>query len=472
MKKFISIVFFMFLWLFLCYGEKTPVKSLYSYKLKNGLSLFVAENHSVPLTYIEIAVRCGAYTQKADTVGLFHLYEHMMFKGNSLYKTAAEVDKATRDMGVSDRNGTTNTEYVNYFFTVPSHLTERGLEFWNAAIRFPNLDEKEFENEKKVVIAEINGKAGESGYKIYRSRYNLLFPENTITTDGAGTEESIKAATVQQLRDMMKTYYIPNNAAVFVAGDVEPAEVHRMVKKIFGSWEKGPDPFQNGCVRHTKTPFSKTELRVQPYDQISPDLADVTVTFRGPDTEYDLNDTYIADVFCQALYDPQGYYKTYMVQNPLLGIPDTSYVYGGYPTAKTVGLFSFGATFVNPESDIAERAIYFAQIIPETMKNIAESLTDSDFELFRRRLEDSRIIEAETAVSLVTTLRVWWLVADEGYYYTYNDRLFAVTPAELSDFADRYFENKNPLVTVLVNPEVYEKIKAQFERNGFSLLYE
>ena len=106
------------------------------------------------------------------------------------------------------------------------------------------------------------------------------------------------------------------------------------------------------------------------------------------------------------------------------------------------------------------------------MKNIAESLTDSDFELFRRRLEDSRIIEAETAVSLVTTLRDLWLVADEGYYYTYNDRLFAVTPAELSDFADRYFENKNPLVTVLVNPEVYEKIKAQFERNGFSLLYE
>ena len=120
----------MFVLISLCaFAEKTPVKSLYSYKLENGLSLFVVENHAVPLTYIEITVRCGGYTQTPENVGIFHLYEHMMFKGNSLYKSAAELDRVTSDMGVSDRNGTTDIERVNYFFTVPSELTEKGLCF-------------------------------------------------------------------------------------------------------------------------------------------------------------------------------------------------------------------------------------------------------------------------------------------------------------------------------------------------------
>ena len=472
MKKFFSSLLFIFVVVFFTFAEKTPVKSLYSYKLKNGLSLFVAEDHSVPLTYIEIAVRCGAYTQTPETIGLFHLYEHMMFKGNSLYKNAAELDRATSDMGVSDRNGTTSVEHVNYFFTVPSYLTEKGLEFWNAAIRFPNLDEKEFENEKKVVIAEINGEAGDTGYKIYRSRMDLLFPEQTYTTDGGGTEEHIKKATVQQLREIMKTYYIPNNAALFVAGDVDPNDVYRMVKRIFGSWEKGKDPFSDGMVRHTKEPFSNIELRVQPFDKISSELAEVHVAYRGPDAAYDINDTYTADIFCQALSDPQGLFKTTMVQNPLLGIPDTSYVHGGYPTVKTVGLFTFEATLLNPESDIAERAVYFAELLPETMKNIAASLDLADYGRFRQRIEDDRIIENETAFSLISTVRFFWLVADEKYYFTYNQNLLSVNNERLADFAERYFVGKNPIVTVLVNPSVYEKVREQFERTGFKLLYE
>lgn len=74
MKRFFSLIFCVFSVL-AAFAEKTPVKSLFHYELENGLSLFVAENHSVPLSYIEIAVRCGAYTQTAENAGLFHLYE-------------------------------------------------------------------------------------------------------------------------------------------------------------------------------------------------------------------------------------------------------------------------------------------------------------------------------------------------------------------------------------------------------------
>ena len=116
-------------------------------KLENGLEVFVLENHTVPLVYVEIAVKCGAFTQEEETSGLFHLYEHLMFKGNSKYKSAQEVNKALNDLGTASWNGTTGLECVNYYFTIPKDQLKEGLEFWSSAIRNPLLDKKELERE-------------------------------------------------------------------------------------------------------------------------------------------------------------------------------------------------------------------------------------------------------------------------------------------------------------------------------------
>ena len=139
------------------FSDPTEVPGLHRFKLDNGLELFVLENHAAPLAYIEIAVRGGGIAQTEDTAGLFHFYEHMMFKGNSKFRTASEVSSAYLDLGVPSWNGSTGAEYVNYYFTVPSDKVREGLEFWSYAIREPNLDPKEIETEKGVVISEITG---------------------------------------------------------------------------------------------------------------------------------------------------------------------------------------------------------------------------------------------------------------------------------------------------------------------------
>ena len=73
-----------------------------------------------------------------------------------------------------------------------------------------------------------------------------------------------------------------------------------------------------------------------------------------------------------------------------------------------------------------------------------------------------------TAAGLLSTLRFWWTCTDAEYYYSYSDRISRVTPDDLNSFVQKYIQNKNPLVTVLVNPEVYEKTKAQFDELGFT----
>ena len=467
MKKIFFALILCFFAVCLAVAEKTPVKSLFHYELENGLSLFVAENHSVPLSYIEIAVRCGAYTQNSQNAGLFHLYEHMMFKGNLLYKDAASVNRALSDMGVSEWNGSTGLECVNYYFTVPSDMTEKGLEFWSYAIRNPLLEKSEFEAEKKVVISEINGSAADPSRILMEARNNLLFSDAPYTMSPSGTESSVKNATLKQLKAIQKTFYVPNNSAVFVGGDVNPDEVFAMVEKIFGSWKKGKNPFADGMIRHSDEPFTSAVFRVMPYEKISDQLAQILVDFRGPDAAYDVEDTFPVDVLSNLMANPSGVFRQSFANDETLGIPDSEYVGGSYQTRKTCGILSFYAVVVQPELDLAVRAKYFANKIPEILEDTAKTADKNQISKICERLEDDNIITGQTAEGLLGTLRFWWSVCDENYYYSYNQKMSEVTDSSLLDFVEKYVSGKNPLVTVLVSPTVYEKTKSDFAQAGF-----
>ena len=176
------------------FAEETSIEHLYYYKLENGLSVFVAENHSAPLVNIEIAVRAGSIAQTKENAGLFHLYEHMMFKGNSKYANSQAMQTALNNMGVSDWNGITSVDRVNYFITVPVDQFENGLEFWSYAIREPLMDPKEFEDEKKVVISEIQGYYSQPSEQIFYFSVKSLFPEAPWTFDPCGPVENIQNA--------------------------------------------------------------------------------------------------------------------------------------------------------------------------------------------------------------------------------------------------------------------------------------
>ena len=87
-------------------------------RLKNGLDVLIVEKHNAPLVTVEVAVKTGSFTETPDTNGLSHLYEHMFFKGNAALPTQDRYMARVRELGISF-NGTTSTERVNYFFTLP-----------------------------------------------------------------------------------------------------------------------------------------------------------------------------------------------------------------------------------------------------------------------------------------------------------------------------------------------------------------
>lgn len=460
---------------------KDPVKpeylkindSTYCYKLENGLTLFIAENHSVPLAYIEIAVRAGGITQTKDNAGLFHLYEHMMFKGNKKFKNSGAVQKALSDMGTASWNGTTGIECVNYFFTIPKGELENGLDFWNNAIRFPLMDKEEFEVEKKVVISEIQGNVSDPDRYISVYAQKKLFPKAPWQLDPSGSVKNVENATVEQLKEIQKHYYIPENAALFVGGDVSHEEVFELVKKIYGSWTNNGvsiKEIEDVTVHQSDEPFDKPFYCVIPYEKIPPQFAHVDIMYRGPDSDFDEKGTYPADLLTFHLRNPDGKVIKDLLSDKTLKIPSVYDLSVGYSTRRRTGIISFGASMAGAETKIADRTVYLKEKIDGILNSFLEDECIVDEESKKgiiRRLEDDRVLESETFKGMLSTLRYNWVSNNIDYYMNYVKNVSEADDEDIRQLLKRYLKNKNPMIALIINPAVYEKCRADFDRLGF-----
>ena len=436
------------------FAKETPIKNLYEYNLENGLTLFAAENHSVPLVYIEIAVRTGATSQTPENAGLFHLYEHMMFKGNSLYKDAASMNRALSDLGVSNWNGSTGTDCVNYFFTIPSDKVVEGLEFWNAAIRSPLMNETEFENEKKVVLSEINGSLSEP-LQIYGHFINFkMFPDAPYRTDSGGSLEVIQNATVNQLRAIQKEFYVPSNAAVFVGGDINPEQIYELTKEIFGSWKNDNQKITIQNQQNLK-PFQNDEFYFMPYDKLPENLAEIEIYFRGPDTDFDIQDTYAADYLLMLLNEPNGIFNSYFSSLADFKLYKNM-IWASYGTSRASGIYGFGAT-VSSTENIASRA---NSMINDLRTKILPQIAN-DKSLFSKKtknrivekLYDEQLSDSETPSALLSKIRFWWCCSSPQYYYNYIEDISKVSQNDVKKFIQKYLSSP-AMIVILANSAV------------------
>ena len=453
------------------FSKETNYPGVFRYELENGLELFVAENSAAPLVYIEIAVRAGAVSHTKETAGLFHLYEHMLFKGNAKYSNQVEFTEAMNELGVSDYNGTTGLDRVNYFFTIPSSKIKEGLEFWSYAVRTPKLDESELENEKKVVLSEIEADFTNPSKIRSSGLMKALFPSCPWRLDPGGNPDVVKNASVSDLKKMQQTFYVPENSAVFVGGDVYHEEVLKYVNEIFGGWKKSENPVPDYGVP-PKNPVSKTEK----YVFVSPGNSDSIIAaglyLRGPDGEENADETYAADVWSNMVSNPSGAFAKMLVSEKTLGIPDSDYVSGFYSTRRASAMAGISAAMLSSVGlNPAEKSEKFLSVIGEklvplmTDKNLF--FDENTLKSVVQQLEDSRIYELESAAALVSGISSVWSSVNADYFFSYDENIAKVTEDDVVSFVKKYIQEKNGVYLVSVSPGIWQKYKADFEKTGY-----
>jgi zinc protease len=212
------------------------------YKLPNGLRVTLSPDHTAPTVAVAVYYRIGFRVEPRGRTGFAHLFEHMMFQGSQNLGKMEFIKLVQKNGGVL--NGSTRFDFTNYFEAVPANKLETML--WAEADRMHglNITEQNLKNQQGVVGNEVKVNVLNRPYGGFPW---LDLPQYANTNwynahNFYGDLKDIEAATLPDVEQFFKTYYIPSNAALAVVGDFDPVQAKQWIEKYFAKISSGPQP--------------------------------------------------------------------------------------------------------------------------------------------------------------------------------------------------------------------------------------
>lgn len=292
------------------------------YTLDNGLTVYLSDYEDAPRIQTYIAVRAGSKNDPATATGLAHYLEHMLFKGTSrlgtqdwekekaeldkiealfekyratgneaqrkqiyhqidsistvaaTYAVANEYDKVLTNLGAKGTNAYTWVEQTVYVNDIPSNQLER----WAAveSERFGELVPRLFHTELEAVYEEKNRGLDTDSRKVFETMFEGLFPTHPYGTQTTiGTIEHLKNPSITEIKKYFDTYYVPNNMAIAMSGDMDMDETIRIIDQYFGKLEQKPVP--------AFTPAKEAPITVPVVKEVyGPSAENIMIGFRFP----------------------------------------------------------------------------------------------------------------------------------------------------------------------------------------------
>ena len=246
---------------------RPPKLDFTTHTLSNGLQVILLENHSVPVSDLQVWYHVGGKDEQPGRTGFAHLFEHLMFKG-SAHVGPDEHSRIIEAVGGFD-NAETGDDTTNFFETFPSNYLERVL--WLEADRMGslNVDDTNFKSERKVVEEERRVRVDNQPYgSLEEDLRATAFTVHGYHHTPIGSIEDLEKATVQDVRDFFNTYYKPNNATLVIVGDFNSDQALGWAKKYFEGIPASakpiprrdtPEPVQT-AERDVKKSYSNTPL--------------------------------------------------------------------------------------------------------------------------------------------------------------------------------------------------------------------
>lgn len=217
---------------------KTPIET---YRLPNGLTVVLSEDHTTPLVAVNLWYHVGSANERAGRTGFAHLFEHMLFQGSQHVGANEHFELVQRAGGTL--NGSTWLDRTNYFETVPSNQLE--LAVWLEADRMgyllPAMTQQKLDTQRDVVQNERRWSMDNQPYGTWWERLPaLVYPQgHPFHHSLIGSMGDLDAASLDDIAHFFSTYYTPDNAVLSVAGDFDPVDARTMIERHFGRIPQG-----------------------------------------------------------------------------------------------------------------------------------------------------------------------------------------------------------------------------------------
>lgn len=266
--------------------------SVEKFQLKNGLTVLVHENHSMPIISYQQWFRVGSSHEKPGRTGLAHFFEHLMFKGTQKYPKG-EIDRIIQMNGGS-HNAFTTEDYTGYYTNLPSDKLELIVDVESDRMRKLLFDESEINKEREVVKEERRMRLENSVYgSLFEQIRHTIYKTSPYRWPVIGYMSDLNAAKIDELKEFYKSYYAPNNAVVVIAGDVRVSQVKKLIEKYYGSLQAQPI---------TELQFvSEAEQKAPRVSKLEKDVQSVTLAIVYPGVRAGHPDAYALDLLASAM---------------------------------------------------------------------------------------------------------------------------------------------------------------------------
>ena len=219
------------------YGQKVAFEE---YDLENGLHVILHQDNSVPIVTTSVLYHVGSKDENPDRTGFAHFFEHLLFEGTKNISKGKWFSIVTGNGG--SNNAYTTNDFTYYYENFPSNNLKLGLWMESERMLHPIIDQTGVDTQNEVVKEEKRMRYDNSPYGKWNEEVkSYLYKLHPYSQTTIGKMEHLDAATLEEFMAFNKKYYIPNNATLTVAGDIDIPQAKGWIKDYFGPIPRGPE---------------------------------------------------------------------------------------------------------------------------------------------------------------------------------------------------------------------------------------
>ena len=415
------------------------------YDLDNGMHVILHQDNAAPVVTVGVMYDVGGKDLGGDNnperTGFAHFFEHLLFEGTENIERG-EWFKIVSSNGGSN-NANTSLDRTYYFEIFPSNSLELGLWMESERLMHPVIDKIGVDTQNEVVKEEKRSSYDNRPYgQILFAISENMFSKHPYKHKNIGEMDHLDAATLDEFQAYNKKWYIPNNAALVVAGDIDKASAKKMIEDYFGPIPKGEKPTRNFPKEEPITETIKTKA----YDA-NIQIPAIIAAYRTPG--FKERDSYVLNMISSYLSDGKTsklYKKLVDEQKQALAVQAVNISQQDYGTY---------ALFALPLGDVP-LATLLAEMDEEVVKIQTELISENDHQKLQNKFENQFVNSNSSVSGIAGSLVTYYMLYDDiNLINTEIDIYRSITREEIQNVAKKYL-NPNQRVELEYLPKEKE----------------
>ena len=394
--------------------------------------MLLHEDHSTPIVAVSVMYHVGAKNENPERTGFAHFFEHLLFEGS------ANIERGEFFKYIENAGGTNNANTTNdrtfYYEVLPSNQLELGLWLESERLLHANIDQKGVDTQNEVVKEEKRLRVDNQPYGSFLAEMNKrAFKKHPYRWTTIGEMEHLDAATLQEFMDFYHKFYVPENAILSIAGDIEIESTKSMIEAYFGSIPRGKQKIEPITI--VEPPLGG-EVRDTIYDNIQ--LPGVMMAYRVP--EQGTKDFYAIQMMSMILSNGESS----RLNKKCVEETQSAMYAGSFPFPSEDPGLSF--VFAIANSDVAPN-ILEEEVNGEFEKLKTELISDKELTKIRNMMENDFIYNFNSMVGIAENLANYKMyLGDANLINTELDRYLQVSKEDILRVANKYFTKDNRVV--------------------------